>query len=368
VQFPPELAAPKFPALFECAFASWPTCSGRAFLCFTPLLPHLPPEAVRVVVAHPRFRDLLTSFQAYDAGPRCRRALFGAVQAAQDDPLCRAALPVFLESLPDQLVPSDLDYARAPVAAGCALQADTIEKFMGAVWQALQIGNTDDFRSGCTFAIVLLRHPDVRPRFDPRERRYFEAVAAYLNDRGSDPAVRAITRDFIADYCGEFGRAAVVRFLEEGRTVGCCFLRCSLAGDVAAELGRLWDHREIVPQDILRAAMWLLPQEGPVPGWVAAILAKVAGQGLWYLREARKLARAVARRGTEADARAVVAAIAASAKGSDEWHVIADVCRHWPQLALGHESHPDEGQCAGPREGDRGGVDGVGEAGIDPGG
>jgi hypothetical protein len=123
--------------------------------------------------------------------------------------------------------------------AECSLKSETIEKFMQVVYTNLTIPpKMDDFRIACNFAIVLLKHPGVKSRFDPREPRYFEAVANYLKKRFQFQYVEvdAIAREFFIDYCRAFGTKRVVRFLDRDPTMAYLFLRFAIAIDIVGDI------------------------------------------------------------------------------------------------------------------------------------
>jgi hypothetical protein len=286
---------------------------------------------------HPRFRDLLKDMGSRDKKRVARRTLFAALRASGG-----AVLTAFADTFPDSPTAADLEEALPLVQASCALTADTIERFMGVIyntiapsWSAQGSDDPAAFRSVCTFAIALLTHPTVRPRFDPRERRYFEAVATYAGkhiDQKGGAEVAETAQEFFVSWCEKFGRSAVVRFLEESRTVTNLFLRCAIAPDVAVEFELLWAQSESSKSDVIMAVFRLLPPEGPLPDWARVVLGRINEGRLWHARVVRKFARAVIRRGTEDDARSIVAKLAdVRSKEVYEWHVISNAFTQWPK-------------------------------------
>jgi hypothetical protein len=295
LRFPTTFTIPLFPTLFETIFSNcyWPHHCGRLFLRFRRIITQLPLSSIRLIINHSRFQELLTSLQIYDTIKGCRRALFSVLQANFNDSDCFKALVTSLDNVPNHLTVSDLEDALPLLKAGCGLKSATIEKFMKVIYSNMTQKRTSydqsftpNFRTVCGFAIVLLKHPFVRKRFDPHEPRYFEAVANYLNERwkiGKVEEVAVIAKEFFVEYCREFGLKKVVEFLEKGGVKPAyLFLRFAIAVEIGGDVGKVFVEslgRGYEKEEVCEVLGKLIP-DGELPEWVKEIQ-EIVGEDVW---------------------------------------------------------------------------------------
>jgi hypothetical protein len=181
---------------------------------------------------------------------------------------------------------ADLEDALPLLKAECRLKSETVEKFMKTVYTNMTARTTYDsgsaprFRTACAFAIVLLKHRDVRRRFDPHEPRYFEAVANYLDARFQpwDSEIAEIAREFIVEYCRAFAAKRVLRFLEGSCRPAHLFLRFAVAAEIGGDVGSVVARAlqgEKRKEDVCQALARLLGV-GDLPGWAEEVRERIA--------------------------------------------------------------------------------------------